>query len=652
MELFRRPTPEQVVRDHSADVLRLLRRIFGPHADVDDVFQAVFVEVIRSLPAFKGEAKLKTWIHRITLNVAYQEMRVQYREREVRSTDDLDTLPLDEEASENVFERAEQRRILYEGLRELSPKKRFAVILHDVEGCTLKEILGDHGAPAADRRLPGPGGTRRARRLVRPAQHARREAGPREDGGGEAMKTSCFKIREHLLDYHFGELDGLEEERVRLHLQNCDECRTVVERLGRAFTAAVDWEPEPKPGELDRLVERLTPYLQPEEEERAESSGWLFGVGLALAAGLALFMVYSAWKVDRPSFEATPVADQGPEKTLPLVEEVVRSQPTEHLRMVASKDWNGEVRRSNAKVTRVSMDRGFAVMAFDGGEGRRLIVETPEAEVEVVGTRFYVDARPGLATTIGVVAGKVVVKTNHGREMLASGTERAYGKDGRKATIQLARSNPFHSDSYLLEQAKPAAAPAPAPMIAKKRVDRRRSSKLLPRKDPPKHYEQAGRFLAPYPPDEPPPAAAPEKAAPDAVEDPDALDPTSVLNEADRLVRKGKYGEAVTLLEGAIDSEEPQVEPFRSMLRYERARILVKQGKREFARAEFGRLTQAKEVEVANQAKLSMCELELADDPCTAAACLRSIDSNESKQLLSRWKLDELDCDHHKNSAP
>jgi len=148
MTLFRRPTPEQVVRDHSADVLRLLRRIFGPHADVDDVFQAVFVEVIRSLPAFKGEAKLKTWIHRITLNVAYQEMRMQYKEREVRATDDFETLPLiADPQSVDVFERAEQRRMLYEGLRELSPKKRFAVILHDIEGCTLKEIAETTGRP-------------------------------------------------------------------------------------------------------------------------------------------------------------------------------------------------------------------------------------------------------------------------------------------------------------------------------------------------------------------------------------------------------------------------------------------------------------------------------------------------------------------------
>jgi predicted negative regulator of RcsB-dependent stress response len=467
------------------------------------------------------------------------------------------------------------------------------------------------------------------------------------------MKTACFKIREHLLDYHFGELEGLEAQRVVLHLENCPDCRAVLNRLDGAFSAAVEWSPEPKPGEIDRLVERLTPYLQPEEEETRESSGWMFGVGLALAAGLALFMVYATWSPERAKFEATSIAETKHEQTLPVIE-VERIAPTEHLRVVASKDWNGEVRRSTPKVTRVSMDSGFAVMAFEGGKGRKLIVETPDVEVEVVGTRFYVDARPGLPTTIGVVDGKVAVKAEKGRELLAAGTERAYGKNGKKEKVQLARSNPYHSDSFLLEKA---AKPAER-MIAKKEpaFEKRpsRSSKLLPRKEPPRKYENAGRFLAPHAPDEPPAKVEqakeePKVEAPPPPPPPNDFDAARLLNEAERLVKEKQYDAAIALLEQALDTEDAQLDPFRPMLRYERARILLKQGKREFARAEFGRLTQSNEKEVAHQAKMSLCELELADDPCTAAACLRSIDSRESSQLLARWRLEELDCAHHKN---
>ena len=112
--LRRKPSPEEVVKTHAPQVMRHLRRIFGPHADVDDVFQAVFVEILRSLPRFRGDAQLKTWIHRITLNVAYQ------------ARDDI--------------ARSESLGTLYRALSSLEPKKRLPVILHDIEGHTLKEV--------------------------------------------------------------------------------------------------------------------------------------------------------------------------------------------------------------------------------------------------------------------------------------------------------------------------------------------------------------------------------------------------------------------------------------------------------------------------------------------------------------------------------
>lgn len=137
--LFGPPSPEDVVREHSAAVLAQLRRTFGPRADVDDVFQAVFVEVLRSLPNFHGRSKLGTWIHSITLNVAYQEMRLQYRQRATTSLDDIDE-PASEDDAEQALATSQELRHLYMALEALDPKKRIAVVLHDIEGHTLKEV--------------------------------------------------------------------------------------------------------------------------------------------------------------------------------------------------------------------------------------------------------------------------------------------------------------------------------------------------------------------------------------------------------------------------------------------------------------------------------------------------------------------------------
>lgn len=142
---FQTPDPQRVVRDFGPQVYKHLKRIFGPAADVDDVYQTVFVEVLRSLPAFAGRSKLSTWIRRITWNVAFQEMRVHYRERawdERLAREPLvsSTPPHDAEHQQVVNE-------LYEALFFLDPKCRLAVVLHDLEGQTLKEIAETLGKP-------------------------------------------------------------------------------------------------------------------------------------------------------------------------------------------------------------------------------------------------------------------------------------------------------------------------------------------------------------------------------------------------------------------------------------------------------------------------------------------------------------------------
>lgn len=142
------PDPETVIREHGPRVLRLLRRVLGPRDDVEDVAQAVFVEVLRALPTYQGKAKLATFIHRITLNVAYQELRTRCRDRKVwaETVVDFDAVPGGRDVEDEVG-RSLQVNLLYEALDDLDPKKRMAIILHDIEGRTLREISEDLGRP-------------------------------------------------------------------------------------------------------------------------------------------------------------------------------------------------------------------------------------------------------------------------------------------------------------------------------------------------------------------------------------------------------------------------------------------------------------------------------------------------------------------------
>jgi len=145
--LLPRRDPEQVVRAYATQVNRHLRRIFGPEADVDDVFQTVMLEILRSLPAFAGRAKLATWIRRITWNVAYQEMRLHYRRARFLPVEDTAAIADPAPGTDEQAFRALAHRRLYRALDALDPKQRMPVLMHDVEGMTLKEIGQALGRP-------------------------------------------------------------------------------------------------------------------------------------------------------------------------------------------------------------------------------------------------------------------------------------------------------------------------------------------------------------------------------------------------------------------------------------------------------------------------------------------------------------------------
>jgi RNA polymerase sigma-70 factor (ECF subfamily) len=57
-----------------AEYDRPMRRLCGAYAsramDRDDLFQEIFLAVWRALPAFRGDASVRTWLYRIAHNVA------------------------------------------------------------------------------------------------------------------------------------------------------------------------------------------------------------------------------------------------------------------------------------------------------------------------------------------------------------------------------------------------------------------------------------------------------------------------------------------------------------------------------------------------------------------------------------------------------
>jgi len=120
-----------------------LYRVLGSNAHMEDLLQDTFIEVYRSLPSYRGDAKLSTWADRIALRVAYRHFK---RERSARRRALAEpALSLVSSSEEEMLHREGVRR-LYTVLSALKPEARVAFALFAVDGRSLREVADLMGA--------------------------------------------------------------------------------------------------------------------------------------------------------------------------------------------------------------------------------------------------------------------------------------------------------------------------------------------------------------------------------------------------------------------------------------------------------------------------------------------------------------------------
>lgn len=70
---------DELVRRHQVRVYNLCLRILGNREDARDATQDSFMSALRKLNQFRGDAAFTTWLHRVTVNACYDELRKQRR---------------------------------------------------------------------------------------------------------------------------------------------------------------------------------------------------------------------------------------------------------------------------------------------------------------------------------------------------------------------------------------------------------------------------------------------------------------------------------------------------------------------------------------------------------------------------------------------
>jgi len=143
----------RLVTDHQRMVFQLALHLLGDSQEALDLSQEVFLKVFRTLPSFRGQSTLKTWIYRIVVNQASNRQR-WWRRRHRQKQVPLDEVkPVEAELTESrsfaspdrVLQQRETAGRVWAALARLPFDQRAAIILREIDGLSYEEIATSLG---------------------------------------------------------------------------------------------------------------------------------------------------------------------------------------------------------------------------------------------------------------------------------------------------------------------------------------------------------------------------------------------------------------------------------------------------------------------------------------------------------------------------
>ena len=131
---------EILYRAFATPVYSICLRFTRVPAHADDLTQETFIEVMRSMGGFRGEAPIGSWIRRVAVSKALMFLRSAWHSRGQSLDDDWDDVTPGRAESHAISRHPDAAMDLDAALGQLPAVSRAVVWLHDVEGFTHKEI--------------------------------------------------------------------------------------------------------------------------------------------------------------------------------------------------------------------------------------------------------------------------------------------------------------------------------------------------------------------------------------------------------------------------------------------------------------------------------------------------------------------------------
>jgi RNA polymerase sigma-70 factor (ECF subfamily) len=136
----------EVVLAYRKRILGTITRLIARPEDVEDVAQEVFLRLFFSLDQLRTAEVFEPWLHRLTVNAAYDYLRKQRRRQEYRMSDlsEQQVMMADAVAGGKADYDEQQQKKIRESVESLlgavSEADRILLMMKEVEGLSLKEL--------------------------------------------------------------------------------------------------------------------------------------------------------------------------------------------------------------------------------------------------------------------------------------------------------------------------------------------------------------------------------------------------------------------------------------------------------------------------------------------------------------------------------
>ncbi|MGQ7854167.1 RNA polymerase sigma factor [Pedobacter sp. WC2501] len=134
-------TFETQLKDYKLLIYKVCRMYANNHDDIQDLYQDIIIQLWKSYPKFRGEAKFSTWLYRIAINTALTNFRIQKRKIQ---TSDVELQSMQIPYEEDIGLKEEQHQQLYAAIQQLNDVEKSIVMLYleDKSYDEMEEILG------------------------------------------------------------------------------------------------------------------------------------------------------------------------------------------------------------------------------------------------------------------------------------------------------------------------------------------------------------------------------------------------------------------------------------------------------------------------------------------------------------------------------